>query len=146
MIAFSPVAGLGATAGTMISRLEVFVNHVAKMFMLSSLLILTAPFGEALAKGSVKEGAKQFEKHQCNQCHLGGNNLLEPGKPLKGATFAKKYPNDLQIAAVIRKGVAGTGMAANPPDLLSQDELSDIIAYIRSLTCSTPAPQKKNPK
>lgn len=96
--------------------------------------------------GNIKHGAELFDKNTCSQCHLNGSNMIEPTKPLKGAGFAKKYPKDEQIATIVRKGVPGTGMPSTGKDMLSDRELCDIIAYIRSLTPATacePAIPKK---
>lgn len=70
--------------------------------------------------------------------------MIEPTKPLKGASFAKKYPNDAQIAAIVRKGVAGTGMPSTGKDMLPDKDLCDVIAYIRSFT-SIEKPASKPP-
>lgn len=124
--------------------------HHFRIVAAALILVACSTSLAALAKGNAKEGEKQFEKHQCTQCHLLGNNLIEPDKPLKGAKFAKKYQSDAQIAAVIRKGVPNTGMPPNEIASLPENELSDIIAYIRSLTppipAGTPAPLKKKQK
>lgn len=111
--------------------LEVLVIFRAIVFLF---LVLPVMAGAVFAKGSASEGAKQFEKHQCSGCHRAGGNSVEPSKPLKGEAFAKKYATDAQIVAVIRKGVPGTAMPANTPDMLPERELNDIVAYIRSLT------------
>ncbi|MBY0546351.1 MAG: cytochrome c [Candidatus Obscuribacterales bacterium] len=123
-------------------------------FVLSALLMSSLLFGSGPAscappppqKADIKRGAELFDKNTCSQCHLHGSNMIEPTKPLKGPGFAKKFPRDEQIAAIVRKGVPGTGMPSTGKDMLSDRELCDIIAYIRSLTPATagaPANRKK---
>ena len=97
-------------------------------------LLFLPPASSGPVTGNAKRGAELFEKQQCSQCHLNGTNLIEPDKPLKGQKFAKKYPTDGQIAALVRKGVAGTGMPSTGKDMLNDHDLSDVIAFIRSLT------------
>ncbi len=75
-----------------------------------------------------------FTQMQCFSCHTNGENVINPSKPIKGADFLKKYPEDAQIAQIIRRGVAGTAMPAYAKDRLTDDQLSALIAYVRSLT------------
>lgn len=82
----------------------------------------------------IAEGKKTFEQMQCFSCHVNGGNVIDPAKPIKGANFINKYPEDAQMAKIIRQGVPGTAMPAYAPDRLSDDRLSGLIAYIRSLT------------
>jgi len=94
------------------------------------------PSAEAapIAPGDLTIGKNEFEKAGCNMCHVGGGNVIDASKPLKGAGFLKKYPDDAQIARVIRQGVAGTAMPAYGENRLSADQVRNIIAYIRSIT------------
>lgn len=87
-------------------------------------------------KGDPKKGQEIFESLTCVDCHKGGSNLVVPSKPLKGESFAKKYPKDEKIAKVIRKGVPGSSMPAFNSDVISDEQLKDLIAYLRSLTPS----------
>jgi len=71
---------------------------------------------------------------QCMGCHVGGGNIINANKPIKGSAFLKKYPDDAQIASIIRHGLSGTAMPAYSIDRLSDEQLEKLIAYIRSLT------------
>lgn len=89
--------------------------------------------------GDAKKGQEIFESLTCVDCHKGGLNSVHPSKPLRGESFAKKYPKDAQIEKVIRKGVRGTSMAGFNVDVISESQMKDLIAYLRSLTppCDT---------
>ena len=91
----------------------------------------TAPTPENIA-----EGEKTFTRMQCFTCHANGENLINPSKPIKGQGFLKKYPEDEQIAQIIRRGLPGTAMPAYGTERLSNDQLGALISYIRSLTPS----------
>ena len=86
----------------------------------------------------IAEGHQVFMSLQCFTCHVDGGNVINPSKPIKGQDFLAKYPGDDQMAAIIRHGAPGTAMPAYDKDRLSDDQLSNLIAYIRSLT---PKPQ-----
>jgi len=58
---------------------------------------------------------------------------MSPTKPLRGAGFRNRFSTDGALASLIRTGVKGTSMDAFRKDRLSDDQLSDIIAYIRTL-------------
>ncbi len=117
-------------------------------FQLTLIAVLTLALVPAVAneKGDAKKGKAIFESLTCIDCHLGGENSLKPSKPIKGEKFAKKYKKDIQIEQVIRKGVYGSGMPAFGKDIISDAQLIDLIAYIRSLTPTESkkgAPDKK---
>ena len=88
----------------------------------------------ATEKGSAKKGKEIFESLTCVDCHQGGENSIKPGKPIKGEKFAKKYKKDSQIEQLIRKGVYGSSMPGFGKDIISDAQMIDLIAYIRSLT------------
>lgn len=115
-----------------------------KLIFIISCLLIILPCSAA-GVGDAKRGAALFDKVQCSQCHLNGNNMIEPDKPLKGPGFAKKFPKDEQIAAVIRAGRPNTGMPSTGKSMLSDAQLCDLIAYIRSLTPAQ-VPVKKQTK
>jgi len=96
-------------------------------------------------KGDPKRGADVFGAKNCASCHPGGDNALEHEKPLKGAAFLKKYPTDESIARRIREGSSNGRMPSFSPSLLSQQELRDVIAYVRSLTPAAKPPSAKPP-
>jgi len=84
--------------------------------------------------GDPQEGKRLFVKHTCESCHPGGGNAMQPNKPLKGAEFGKRYPRDEMITQVVRNGIPRTVMQGFSSSVLPDRDLSDIIAYIRSLT------------
>jgi mono/diheme cytochrome c family protein len=90
------------------------------------------------AAAKIADGQKVFQEMQCFTCHANGGNLINPNKPIKGADFQKKYPDDSQIAAIIRSGIAGTAMPAYDKDRLPDAQITPLIAYIRSLTPTAP--------
>ena len=79
----------------------------------------------------------------CNMCHPGGENVLNPDKPLKGPIFIKRFPTDASIVALVRTGIPKTVMTPFTTQRLSDRQLADIIAYMRTLT---PACPKDKPK
>lgn len=83
---------------------------------------------------SVSRGRKLFESATCAGCHPSGDNLVHPSKLLKGKEFAAKFKKDADIAKIVRSGVPNTGMPSFSRQQLSDAELKEIIAYIRSLT------------
>jgi mono/diheme cytochrome c family protein len=64
----------------------------------------------------------------CYGCHAPEAKF---GPTQSSAEFQAKYPNDSAIAAVIRSGRAP--MPAFPPQSLSDADLADLLAYIRTL-------------
>ncbi len=87
--------------------------------------------------GDAKKGAKLFDKASCAGCHPGGGNALDPQHPLKGSKFATAFKADAKIESLVRTGVKGTAMPAFSKAKLSDSDLKDIIAYIRTLTPKT---------
>lgn len=82
----------------------------------------------AAATPDLARGKRLFEG-QCARCHgmQGGGGL---GANLRRARL-RHAPDDKTLANLIQKGISGTGM----PGIfaLSEDELHDVIAYVRSL-------------
>lgn len=70
---------------------------------------------------------EQIFIRSCNTCHPGGKQGMGPS--LIG--ISKKYPDDLQLQAFIRKG-RGI-MPAQPPNVINDIELTRLIAYIKAL-------------
>ncbi|MBX9571292.1 MAG: c-type cytochrome [Candidatus Obscuribacterales bacterium] len=114
-----------------------------------SLLILT--IGVALSpcsaggvnKGDPKRGVKIFSAMTCDICHLHGGNMQNPDRPIKGAAFQKRYPDDVSLGQLIRKGISDKGMPAFGRDRMSDQDLADVIAYVRSLSPPLAAAKKK---
>jgi cytochrome c5 len=94
----------------------------------------TTNIGAPAIPEAIEKGRKVANSMQCLTCHVGGGNIVNPSKPIKGQGFHNKYPEDAQIASIIRHGVAGTAMPAYSNERLSDDQLQDLIVYIRSLT------------
>lgn len=93
---------------------------------------------QAASPEQIAQGKKTFEQMQCFTCHVNGGNVINPAKPISGDKFRDKYPDDAQIAKIIRNGVPGTAMPAYSAQRLSDESLNELIAYVRSLT---PEPQ-----
>lgn len=82
----------------------------------------------------VKNGQNVFESNTCVDCHVGGGNSVKPSKPIKGNAFAKKYKDDAKLEKTIREGIPGTTMLGTSKAAISDSNLKDLVAYIRSLT------------
>ena len=78
--------------------------------------------------GDVTAGGRVFSA-KCGACHPGGN--AGAGPALRGQPFATEYAEDSSVKKVIREGKGG--MPGFPPSGLSDAELDDLIAYLRSL-------------
>ena len=91
----------------------------------------TAPQAKSKGPLSVRQ---VFEKAGCTSCHAGGGNIINTQKPLKGPGFAKAYPDDASLANVIRQGTKGTAMPGYDESKISDEEMTSLIGYIRSLT------------
>ena len=74
---------------------------------------------------------------QCNTCHPNANAGIGPA--LHGSAFASRYPDDATLVGVIRRGKGG--MPPFPADQLSDPDLANLVAYLRSLGTSEPAPE-----
>jgi mono/diheme cytochrome c family protein len=110
------------------------------IFLLSLVSLIGFQFlhqAQAAYKGDAKAGSVVFKKANCAQCHPGGNNVIMPQSPIKGEKFTKEFPTDQSIAKVIRSGIVGTPMQAFNQKKISDKELVDLIAYIRSLSKTT---------
>lgn len=89
------------------------------------------PLGSAVRIETVAEahGQKVFMRH-CHQCHTHGAGALGPGlndKPLPGFV----------IRMQVRHGFGA--MPAFSRDVIGDDELDDIVAYLRAARRSAPA-------
>ena len=130
----------------------VMTGRLARWLFLLSLLF-ACNVGCARAEGELGgdagAGREVFESLTCIECHRGGENQVRPSKPIKGAAFKHKYPHDAQIVKVIRNGVKNSSMPAFGPDMISEEEMKDLVTYIRSLSQASEAekkPAKKQPK
>ncbi len=85
----------------------------------------------------VAHGKQLFERLTCAGCHPNGENTLHPYRPLKGPGFLARYKEDGKIEQVIRTGVPRAGMPSFGKSQLSDKDMKDLIAYIRSFTPSS---------
>ena len=81
-----------------------------------------------VAPGDATAGKATFLK-TCFGCHPNGNAAIGPA--LYGAAFSARYPDNAAIEAVIRGGRGR--MPAFASSQLADDDLANIIAYLRSL-------------
>lgn len=90
----------------------------------------------SLAAGDASAGQGAFAP-LCNSCHPGANAGIGPA--LYGPQFAERYPDDSQLAAVIRQGKGG--MPGFSPAELSDQDMANLIAYLRGLGSGSIAPE-----
>lgn len=122
---------------------------IHKGLFLSLLLLSCADFARAQTDNNGKaidKGKMAFVKGTCWTCHVAGGNSLNGDKPLKGARFTKKYPDDAKLMEFIRKGSAQRGMPSFPKEKISDEQLKLIVGFIRSLSTKSPAPDTVAPK
>lgn len=94
---------------------------------------------------AIDKGKMAFVKGTCWTCHSNGGNSLNGDKPLKGARFLKKYPDDAKLMEFVRKGSALRGMPSFPKEKISDEQLKLIVGYIRSLSKNCAAPNTVGP-
>ena len=93
------------------------------------------PLG-ALPDGYAIAGKDAFTR-LCNQCHPSANAGIGPA--LFGPPFAQRYPDDSSITAVVRQGKGG--MPAIAASALADQDLANVVAYIRGLGSGAMAPE-----
>ncbi len=105
----------------------------------------TQPVSVPVGQGAAVAGAALYVRYGCVNCHgpngLGGvSNPLSPDKvipPLSGLGFRHDFPTDKAIADVIRSGsVIGRAPIVSMPHwggILSQEQISELIAYLKTL-------------
>ncbi|MBX9688867.1 MAG: cytochrome c [Candidatus Obscuribacterales bacterium] len=108
----------------------------AVLLVLASLTSFFVVPSLAANKGDAKRGAKVFQAMQCAICHTDGGNNLNPERPIKGAEFLKRYPlkDNAALEKAIRAGIPNKGMPDFGKDKLSDTDMIDLVAYIRSLS------------
>jgi mono/diheme cytochrome c family protein len=82
-----------------------------------------------VGSGDATAGQAVFAQ-TCNRCHPNANAGMGP--MLYGAQFASRYPDNTGVAAVIRRGKGG--MPAFSTAQLSDQDMADVIAYLRGLS------------
>lgn len=89
----------------------------------------------AFAAGDAAKGKTVFESNNCSSCHNADSTEQKMGPGLKGL-FKKdklangKKPTEANIKAQVEEG--GGGMPAYK-DLLSDQEKTDLLAYLKTL-------------
>jgi putative heme-binding domain-containing protein len=99
---------------------------VALAVWVSAIGVLGGQEPHTLSPEAVESGAKIFLS-SCARCH-GATGDEVPGVNLAGGRFARAA-TDVDLAALIIKGVPGTGMPSNN---LSEKQATDVVAFIRS--------------
>lgn len=119
-------------------------SALLSIFLIVSCLCFSLPTFAA-NKGDLKKGKKLYEDMNCSLCHIDGGNNLNPERPVKGASFLKRYPlteeGDKQLVKAIREGFPNKGMPDFGKDKISDQDMNDLLFYVRSLT---PPPAKKS--
>ena len=100
------------------------VDHITHyLISLSTLqLVAAAPSGEPIVAG------KTLFQQQCDACHA----FPQVAPPLSGSGLLKSYPSDDSLIQKIRVG-GTTRMPGFGADRLSDAQLTDLVAYLRSL-------------
>lgn len=80
---------------------------------------------------------EQIFYRSCNTCHPSGKKGMGP----RLDQVNEHYPEDVQLAALIRKGKGM--MPPQAKDDLNEDELKNIMAYVRTLSESLKESAKK---
>jgi putative heme-binding domain-containing protein len=79
----------------------------------------------------VENGGRLYRTN-CSSCH-GPNGDLQPGVDLGHGKF-RRATADEEVAAIIMKGIPGTGM---PPGNFTESQALTIVAYLRSMAASS---------
>ena len=93
----------------------------------------------ALTDGDPAEGARLFSLH-CVTCHGENGKGAKPGVGDLTSEVWHAKSRSAQIAATIRNG-RGEGMPAFP---LSQKSITDLVAFVRSISAPKTAPPSEN--
>src|SRR5512138_2636682 len=96
-------------------------------------LLMALPAVAAAQSGNAESGKKNFMKHNCYYCH---GTTGQGGRD--GARIAQTALNFQAVTRYVRKPTGG--MPAYTEKILSDQELTDIYAYLKSL------PAAKAPK
>lgn len=124
-----------------------FLGDVMIYFILACAFLISVLPVNASDKGDPNRGKKIFQSLNCAICHINGGNQVNPERPLFGEAFLKRYPqNDNKgLEKIIREGITAKGMPQFGKDQMSDQDLADVVSYIRSLTPAKAAkPSKPN--
>jgi mono/diheme cytochrome c family protein len=88
------------------------------------------------AGGDAAAGQQVFAA-KCNSCHPNTNAGIGPA--VHGAQFAQRYPDDGPLMLLIREGKGG--MPPFPASQLSDQDLTNVVAYMRSLGTAEVTPE-----
>lgn len=92
------------------------------------------PPASIAAEDQIALGKKVFTRSTCEGCHPNGSNLINPGRPIKGEKFARRYKDDYVLEQVIRHGFPSVGMPKFPKHVINDKEMKALIVYIRTFT------------
>ncbi|MGH9723001.1 MAG: PQQ-dependent dehydrogenase, methanol/ethanol family [Bryobacteraceae bacterium] len=95
--------------------------------------LLALLLAASLCYGQGRRGRRQFES-LCSQCHGADGRGGERAPSILGRNVAQR--SDAGLAALIRAGVPAKGM---PPIALPNDQMEDLVGFLRSLISSEPA-------
>jgi mono/diheme cytochrome c family protein len=89
------------------------------------------------APGADPAAGQRVFNSLCTGCHPGAN--AGAGPALHGPSFSQRNPDDAAIVALVRTGRGG--MPAFTVGLLSDADLTNMVAYLRTLSSSAPVAQ-----
>ncbi len=97
--------------------------------------VFATPTATAPTAASVSDaaGGQTVYAQLCDACHPGGGKGFGPA--LNSPDFEGKYGADAALAAIIREGT--TAMPGFPTSRVSDEQVGDLIAFIRSLGTTT---------
>ena len=97
--------------------------------ILSILLVTAAIFGFAFNSPALADGATLFAAN-CNACHAGGNNLVNPQKTLKKEDLEKYGMNSIE--AITTQVTKGKGAMPAFGGRLKPDQIQEVAEYVLS--------------
>jgi putative heme-binding domain-containing protein len=115
-------------------------RHVCALLFVATLSVARASAQGPYAPDDVKAGGVMFGQ-LCLTCH--GFNGTGGAGPALTRRKLLNAPDDDALRAVISDGIADRGMPR--VRRTTPDELRQLVAYVRSLGATTPAPVKGNP-
>jgi cytochrome c len=111
------------------SKLPIFCVAAAMTFGLLAVVSANAP-----AKGDAAKGKAIFESN-CAVCHYADSDKKKVGPGLKGLFKQAKLVNGKQVTEANVRALIDAGGNGMPPykEMLSNQEKSDLIAYLKTL-------------